>query len=365
MAAASALRTALAREDPALESTVVDSYKYAASVVSRVVSDGYLGMVKTIPQMYRFLYNRAERATEVGPFRTWINQFTASNLRGLLQDLKPDVVICTHAFPCGVMAEYKKQFSDAPPVLGVVTDFAVHSFWMHDNIERYAVATREMRAAMIERGIQPGRIIVSGIPISPTFGELCADSAGLRARLDLPRDRNIVLMMGGGLGIGPLSTMMQALDTMETAICAVVIVGRSTRSAERVLEAAHAVRYPVRALGFVGNVYDYMHAADVLITKPGGLTSAEALAAQLPMVLFKPLPGQEERNTRYLVDRHAALRVKRAHDLPGTIADLLQSESARAEMRAAMRRLAKPYAAREVAGVIQALAAEPGEEAIA
>jgi processive 1,2-diacylglycerol beta-glucosyltransferase len=365
MAAASALRAELAREDPGFESTVVDSYKYAASVVSRVVSDGYLGMVKTIPQMYRFLYNRAERATEVGPFRTWIHQFTASNLRGLMQEHKPDVVICTHAFPCGVMAEYKKQFSDAPPVVGVVTDFAVHSFWMHDNIERYAVATEEMRTVMTERGIRPGRIVVSGIPINPSFGKLPADSTGLRERLDLPRDRNIVLMMGGGLGIGPLSTMMQLLDTVESPICAVMIVGRSTRSAERVLEAAHDVHYPVRVHGFVGNVDDYMHAADVLVTKPGGLTSAESLAAQVPMVLFKPLPGQEERNTRYLVDRHAALRVKRANDLPRIIGGLLQSGSARDEMRAAMRVLAKPDAAREVAGVIRALAADPGEEAIA
>ena len=365
MAAASALRAELSREDPSFESTVVDSYKYAASVVSRVVSDGYLGMVKTLPQMYRFLYNRAEQATEVGPFRTWIHQFTAGNLRGMMQEYKPDVVICTHAFPCGVMAEYKKQFADAPPVVGVVTDFAVHSFWMHENIERYAVATPEMRATMIARGIRPERVIVSGIPVSPSFGHLPADVPALRAKLDLPRDRSIVLMMGGGLGIGPLSTMMKALDTLKLPICAVAIVGRSSRSGDRVLEAAHDVRYPVRVMGFVGNVDEYMHAADLLITKPGGLTSAEALAAEVPMVLFKPLPGQEERNTRYLVDRRAAIRVKRAHDLPRAISGLLSSESVRSDMRSAMRALAKPHAAHEVAGVIRAIAAEGSQEAIA
>jgi len=343
----------------------VDSYKYAASVVSRVVSDGYLGMVKTIPQMYRFLYNRAERATEVGPFRTWIHQFTAGNLRGLMHDLKPDVVICTHAFPCGVMAEYKKQFADAPQVVGVVTDFAVHSFWMHENIERYAVATEEMRAAMVARGIRPERIVVSGIPVSAAFGELPADVPALRAKLDLPRDRSIVLMMGGGLGIGPLSTMMRELDAIDAPICAVAIVGRSSRSAERVLETAHDVGYPMRVMGFVGNVDEYMHAADVLITKPGGLTSAEALAAEVTMVLFKRLPGQEERNTRYLVDRHAAVRVKRSQDLPRVIARLLSSDAARSKMRSAMRALAKPNAAREVAGVIRGLATESSREAIA
>jgi processive 1,2-diacylglycerol beta-glucosyltransferase len=137
------------------------------------------------------------------------------------------------------------------------------------------------------------------------------------------------------------------------------------KRAERVLDAAHDVQYPVRILGFVGNVDEYMHASDVLISKPGGLTSAEALAAQLPMVLFKALPGQEERNTRYLVERRAALRAKSAKQLTGMIAALLQSESKRAEMRAAMKALAKPDAAVMVAGVIRSLAAESGEEAIA
>jgi len=365
MAAASAVRAELTRLDPQFESTVLDSYKYAASVVSRVVSDGYIGMVKTIPQMYRFLYDRAEQATEVGPFRAWIHQFTAANLRPAIQNLRPDVVVCTHAFPSGVMAEYKKQFADAPPVVGVVTDFAVHRFWMHDNIDRYAVATPEMRGVMAAHGIESGRIAVSGIPIGSRFGEPVRDIEALRARRDLSRDRKIVLMMGGGLGIGPLSTVMRALDTIGIPVCAVVIVGRSSRSADRVLEAAHTVSYPVRVLGFVGNVADYMHAANILITKPGGLTSAEALAAEVPMILFKPLPGQEERNTRYLVERHAALRVRRAKDLPSAIASFLGSAQASNAMRAAMRSIAKPRAAQEIAEIVIHLAASGNEEAIA
>ena len=321
-------------------------------------------MVKTIPQMYRFLYNRAELATEVGPFRAWVHQFTAANLRPLLQELRPDVVICTHAFPCGVMAEYKKQFADAPPVMGVVTDFVVHAFWIHTNIDAYAVATPEMRAALIARGVPTHRIIVSGIPVRAEFGMPHGDRDALRMRLGLPLDRSTVLLMGGGLGIGPLESMMQALDRVQTPLCALAIVGRSARSEQRVLEYAHKVGYPVRVVRFVNNVHDYMHASDVLITKPGGLTSAEALVAQVPMVLFKPLPGQEERNTRYLVQRRAALRAKNTADLGRTVESLLQSEEKRAAMRAAMAQLGKPDAGAEIAAMIRALAADGarGEE---
>jgi processive 1,2-diacylglycerol beta-glucosyltransferase len=353
--AAHALRGALAETDPQFEAMVVDSYKYAASVVSRVVSDGYLRMVKTIPQMYRFLYDRAERATEVGPFRAWVHQFTAGNLRRLLQDLRPDVVVCTHAFPCGVMAEYKKQFADSPPVFGVVTDFAVHAFWIHKNIDGYAVATDEMRATLIARGVAPDRVVVAGIPIKASFSDVTRDPVALRTRLGLPLDRRVVLMMGGGLGIGPLEAMMRALDAVTEPLCAVAIVGRSKRSEQRVLEYAHRIHYPMRVERFVNNVQEYMHASDLLITKPGGLTSSEALAAELPMVLFKPLPGQEERNTRYLVQRRAAVRAKNEGDLTRTVQSLFASPEKLAQMRTAMEPLRKPHAAADIAHAICAV----------
>ena len=356
--AANAVSDALKVRDPHVETRVVDSYKYAASVVSRVVSNGYIGMVKTIPQMYRFLYNRAERATEVGPFRTWLHQFTAGNLRSLLQDERPDVVVCTHAFPCGVMAEYKKEFADAPPVVGVVTDFVVHSFWIHRNIEGYAVATTQMRNTLVARGVRRERIVVSGIPVNAKFAIPAPSQEVLRERLGLPRNRAAVLVMGGGLGIGPIETMMQALDGVETPLCAVVIVGRNARQEQRVLEAANAVHYPVRVLRFVDNVNEFMHACDVLVTKPGGLTSAEALVTNIPTVLFKPLPGQEERNTRYLVERKAALRAKSASDLTRNVQALLASEDKREQIRSAMMELGKPCAADEIAELIESLGAQ-------
>src|SRR5579884_2345081 len=170
--------------------------------------------------------------------------------------------------------------------------------------------------------------------------------------------------MGGGLGIGPLETMMQALEKVTTPLCALAIVGRSSRSEQRVLEYAHHVGYPVRVVRFVNNVHEYMHASDVLITKPGGLTTAEALAAQVPLVLFKPLPGQEERNTRYLVQRRAALRAKSAADLTRTVESLLVSGEKRETMRAAMAHIGKPDAAMEIAAAIRSLAAgaAQGEE---
>jgi processive 1,2-diacylglycerol beta-glucosyltransferase len=347
--------------DPDVRTQVVDSYKYAASVMSRVVSDGYLQMVKTIPQMYRYIYDRAERATEVGPFRTWAHQFTATNLRPLMEAERPDVVVCTHAFPCGAMAEYKRLFADAPPVAGIVTDFAVHAFWIHRNIDGYAVANDAVREVMIARGVAPERIVASGIPVRPEFVPGSESRKALRERLGLPQDRAIAMLMGGGLGIGPLERMMHSLDALETPLAVVVVAGRNARAEGRVRKAAESVGYPVRVLRFVDNVYDYMHAADAFITKPGGLSLAEALVASIPIVLYKPLPGQEERNARILCDAGAAVRTRRVDELPAALASLLADPVRRARTIEAEKRLARPEAAGEAAAMIARLVTERKE----
>ncbi|HEY1428709.1 MAG TPA: glycosyltransferase [Candidatus Tumulicola sp.] len=355
LSAAGAVCDGLHAVDPTVRTEIVDSYEYAALVVSRVVSDGYIQMVKTIPQMYRYIYDRAERATEVGPFRTWAHQFTAENLHRFMQKWVPDAVVCTHAFPCGAMAEYKRMYASAPPVFGIVTDYAVHGFWLHANIDGYAVASESVRSTMIARGIEPERIAASGIPVRPQFLPSAERAKALRERLNLPSDRFVVLMMGGGLGIGPLERMMRALEGVELPIALVVIAGRNARSERRVLSAAQSVSYPVRALSFVDNVYDYMHAADVFVTKPGGLSVAEALVAEVPLVVYKPLPGQEERNARVVSDAGAGLRVRRLDDLAATLRRVLTDADLRAKLAAGARTLARPNAAGEAASMIARL----------
>jgi processive 1,2-diacylglycerol beta-glucosyltransferase len=306
--------------------------------------------------MYRYIYDRAERATEVGPFRTWAHQFTAGNLRPLIERERPDVVVCTHAFPSGAMAEYKKLYDDAPPVVGIVTDFAIHAFWIHSNIEGYCVATDAMRDILISRGVEPQRIVVSGIPVDPRFARTAEPIESMRERLGLPRDRHIALIMGGGLGFGPLERILQSLDSVAAPIAAVVIAGRNSRVERRVLASAQSVAYPVRVLRFVENVYDYLHAADVFVTKPGGLSTAEGLAAEVPMVLCKPIPGQEERNVRVLTDWGAALRVRSLDELPGALTTALTDSGRRRRMVAAAQRYGRPDAARDAADLVARLA---------
>jgi processive 1,2-diacylglycerol beta-glucosyltransferase len=351
-AAAAAVRNALAEMKPGVETQTVDSYTYAAKMFSKVVADGYIGMVKTVPQLYRYIYDRAERSRDIPAFRRWVNQYTAANLRALVNERKPDVVVCTHAFPCGVMSEYKRQFGPDLPVVGIVTDFAVHPFWIYTNVDAYAVATPEIRQAMLARGVVAERIVVSGIPVDPRFERPRLPRDELRAALGLPRDGKVVLMMGGGLGIGPLDRMIRALGRVDVPLSGAIIVGRNARLEKRVRAIAEQTDYPLRVFGFVDNVYDYMHASDVLLSKPGGLTSSEALSAELPMVLVQPLPGQEERNTRYLVARRAAIRARGERQVAQAVREVLTSDERRERLGVQIAALRRPGAARAVAARI-------------
>jgi processive 1,2-diacylglycerol beta-glucosyltransferase len=162
-------------------------------------------------------------------------------------------------------------------------------------------------------------------------------------------------LMGGGLGIAPVERMLRALNSARVPLAAVVVAGRNARIGRRLSETAEGVEYPVRSLRFVDNVYDYMHAADLLVTKPGGLTTAEALVAQIPMVLCKPLPGQEERNARVLVEAGAAVRMRRVAELAAVVEELLADATWRGQMTAAARRIGRPNSAGEAAAMIARL----------
>jgi len=353
-AAAQAVCQSLAAGELDCGCEIVDSYRYASEVFHRVASNGYIGMVKVLPQLYGVIYEQAERATKVSGFKKWLHRYTALNLRQYVAELSPDVVVCTHAFPCGVMAEYRREFADAPHVVGIVTDFVVHPFWIHRNIDAYAVATPAMRQTLIARGVRPDRVAVTGIPIDERFG-LRPDRRGLRRALGLHPDRTTLLVMGGGVGIGPLEKAIVGIDRLAIDVQTIVVVGKNPALERRVAETANTLAHPVKVVGFVDNVFDYMQAADVLISKPGGLTSSEALSAELPLLMLRPLPGQEERNTRYLSDAGAGVRVQTARDLVQALERLLSNPKELEAMRARAKDLAKPHAAKDVAAMIRRL----------
>jgi len=339
---------------------IVDAYQHAVPFFSKIAADGYIRMVKIAPWMYGFLYDRVERARKVGSSRKWLSRLGAQNLHALIEAVQPSCVVCTHAFPCGIMADYKSTIDPKLPVVGIVTDYVVHPFWIYRNIDAYAVATPQMRDMLISRGINPSRVQTTGIPVDPRFG-LAPSKTQVRRELGFGTlgARRLALVMAGGLGIGPLEMMLRGLEDASHPVAAVVLTGKNARREARLREWVSRLSYPVFVRGFEDNVYDYMHAADILLTKPGGLTISEALVARIPMVLVKPLGGQEERNTRHFLKHRAALRAYTREDVTRAVERLLDAQPRdRERLFSRAEALRRPEAAADVAQIVRRLVGE-------
>jgi processive 1,2-diacylglycerol beta-glucosyltransferase len=237
----------------------------------------------------------------------------------------------------------------------VVTDFDVQGMWLTRHVDRYFVALDETRAHLERLGVPPATITVSGIPIDPVFA-VPKDVRAMRAKHGLAPDRTTILVSAGGFGVGPVDALIHILLELQHPSQLVVICGRSVELKARLDELADArpahVSPALYVVGYTTEIDEYMAAADLLVGKPGGLTSSEALARGLALVIVHPIPGQEERNADHLLEAGAAIRCNNLPALAWKIDRLLGDPARVAAMQASAQRLARPQAARDIAATL-------------
>jgi processive 1,2-diacylglycerol beta-glucosyltransferase len=253
-----------------------------------------------------------------------------------------------------VLAAFKEKHGLATPLVGCVTDFVVHPYWLYPNVELYTVAQEDLKEDLVARGVPRERIRVTGIPIGKRFTEK-EDKNELRRCLDLGDGRPVILVMGGGLGMGSVDWVVETVEDLRKPMHVVIFAGRNRKKLASLRNSLQNHGNPdisVKVLDYVDNVPEYMKAADLLVTKPGGLTSSEALACGLPFLIVRPLPGQEYRNTRYLVERKVARRVKGKKDLAQAIEQFLDNPQLIARIKERAAAMAVPDSASRIAQVI-------------
>jgi processive 1,2-diacylglycerol beta-glucosyltransferase len=221
-------------------------------------------------------------------------------------------------------------------------------------IDVYAVASDEAKAQLIGWGVSPNRIVLCGIPVDPAFS-LPFDKAEITQALGLDPRRPVVLVMGGGMGPVPLDQIVLALERCDLPLQVLAVCGRDQAQKLRLEQLRGKVALDVHVFGWSDNVPELMSAADILVSKPGGVTIAEAMAVGLPMILTHPIPGPEERHIRYLEQRGIAVRAPTFEELAPLVHHLLAKPEKLAEIRRRSRELARPDAAHAVAQVAQAL----------
>ncbi|MEJ2794741.1 glycosyltransferase [Iodobacter sp. LRB] len=348
--AAEAIRAYAHLGDTPLEVVHLDVMQYVTAGFRKLYTDFYIKLVNNAPALWGYLYNFTNDAQADSSIEKLRKKLERMNARALLKEIaafNPDAIICTHFLPAEILSRLLSKGVVDYPVWVQVTDFDLHRMWVHEGMAGYFAANEEVAFRMQAQGIAAEKISVSGIPIMPGFAavasrEECAAEFGLDAK------RTTILLMGGGAGLGSLDTIAARLLTLEGDFQLIVMAGKNevALAALQVL----SLRYPGRVLpqGFTHKVERLMACADLVVTKPGGLTTSECLAMGLPMIVNAPIPGQEERNADFLLEQGVALKAFDAVTLEYRIRYLLDNPARLAEMSTKARALGRAAAGRQV-----------------
>jgi processive 1,2-diacylglycerol beta-glucosyltransferase len=352
--AAEAICSAARAAQPAVRATHLDLLTLVPREFRKLYAEQYIKLVEKLPQLWSWLYSKSDRPSRdsiPGKLKRAIEDLNTRKLDAEIARLKPDAILCTHFLPAELLSRRRAAGKTLPPLWVQVTDFDVHALWVHPHVDRYCVANEEVAFRLADRGVPRERISVTGIPVMPQFAEPL-DRASCARELGIAPDRFTVLMMAGGAGVGSLDELARRLLCLPRDLPLVALAGRNAALLERLKELAREHPGRLFPLGFTTTVERVMTAADLVVTKPGGLSVSECLAKCKPMLLVSPIPGQEERNADYLLESGAALKAIDATTLEFKLARLLAEPRRLAAMSEAARRIATPEAARAVLQLI-------------
>jgi processive 1,2-diacylglycerol beta-glucosyltransferase len=341
--AAEALREAFVARDPAREVHHVDLLATAPRGVRAVYGTGYEMVAERAPALWGRVYRATDGATaDLARWGPAANRLLFRDFRRLLLARAWNVCVTTHFLP-GQLAAGRPGL---PPFAMVVTDFTLHRFWVQPRVRRVFVATGAMAAELRVR--VPGvRVDATGIPVAPAFAAAPPRDEARRT-LGLDPERRVALVMGGGLGLGVEEAALAALDAAPGDVQVVAVCGRNEAARARLASLALAPgRLAVH--GFAQGMERFLAAADVVATKPGGLTTSEALALGRPLVLTRAIPGAEDGNLRALTDAGAALSGQDAASLREAFRRAFGTPGVLEALSAAARGLGRADAAADVA----------------
>ena len=352
--ASKAIERALEDSADPLEVRTLDAIELARPWFIWLYVRPYWWMLRHAPGMWRRLFDRRQRKRHRSTAPHWVFRRGCAETLRQLKAFAPRLVIVTEIGAAEIAALGKREGWFNAPILAVHTDLDTEPPWAKREIDVFCVASDQARAQLIEWGVSPNRILVCGIPIDPAFA-LPFDRPELLRALGLDPNRPVVLVMGGGMGPVPLDEVVQSLEKCGLPLQVLAVAGHDQVMRARLEALRSKVALQLHPFGWSENIPELMAAADVVITKPGGVTTAEALAAGRPMVLTHPIPGPEEVHIRYLEQNGVAFRARRLEEIPLLVFRLLGNRQQLAEIGRRARELARPDASHAVAQVSRAM----------
>ncbi len=350
--AAMAVKKALEELKPDAEIFLMDSLEYVTGFFRISYLRTYLLLVNRFSDCWGFFYhliNNFYVNILISKIRRYANWLNSRRLAEFLLEFKPDVVVSTHFLASEVISNLKKKGLLKTHLINVLTDYRLHAFWIAPNIDTYVVATEDTKRDLLSWKIEPSKIWVTGIPVAPEFSRTHEDKPALQKRLGLKQGLFTILVVGGGFGMGPMESIVKVLDELGHPVQVMAVCGYNQKLRQRIRTLKNRVQVEVHDLGFVENMHELMEVSDILISKSGGVTVTEALAEKLPMIVVSPIPGQETRNSLFLVRHGAAIQVTGLVHLRAILKLICDDRRQIDRMKENIERIRRPYAAFEIA----------------
>jgi processive 1,2-diacylglycerol beta-glucosyltransferase len=356
--AAEAIEKAFNQQQAAHEVRHVDTLKFTNKLFDRLYSKAYIDMCNNAPDLLGWLYNHFDKPWSHDQFKLAFDKLNTRPFVKMLEEYNPDIAVCTHFLPAEIISWLKTKTLPHCAQAIVVTDADIHAMWLCRHYDQYFVALEEARVYLEHLGVPAAKISVSGIPIDPVFA-VPKDKQQMRRKHGLDLDKTAILVSAGGFGVGPIHNLVLAAAELRHPAQLLVMCGHNDELKTRVdalaadLPASCAV--VIKTFGYTREMDELMAASDLLMGKPGGLTSVEALSKGLVFVIVSPIPGQEERNADHLLEAGVAIRCNNLPALAYKIDKLLDDQSRFQAMRSKALSLARPNAARDIVSTLLSL----------
>jgi len=350
MQAAKALK-AVCEEKQCASAEAVDILDYTPGYFRSLYKGSYLEIVKRMPEFWGYLYDRSykfKKPAITTRLHHALGNMHLSQLLKYVKDFKPDGIIFTHFLGWDALGALKKLRFLNMPFFCVVTDFAVHGLWINKYVDKYYVASEGEKRVLRFHDIKDADIMVTGIPVSPDFAKSYSKKA-LRECLSIKPETPTVLMISGRYNLTGYEQLLRSFEDVGEYIHIIVLAGKNKSLELKMKNIASGLKNKkVTIMGMVNNMHELMQASDIVISKPGGLTTSEVLASSTLMAVIDPIPGQEQRNSDYLLESGVAVRIHDMETGGRKIADLLYNRRRLAIMRRHLKYVSRPRAAYDI-----------------
>lgn len=351
--AAQAIELTLREIAPEARVKNLDVLELTNATFRRLYGRAYLDLVNRAPQLLGYFYDLLDQPSRSGKqrgdrLRLALEKINLRPFLALLCDAPWDLVINTHFLPAEIVASLRRKQKLRLPQVTATTDFETHRLWVNQPCEHYYTATEEGARYLQHWGVPAEDITAAGIPIHPVFTR-AKDRRLMLKKHGLDADLPVVLQLAGGFGVGPVARLFEALLKVDQPLQLVAVSGKNEKVGAELKAIQIPPRHRAMVLGFTHDIDELMAVADLVVSKPGGLTTSETLARGAAMVIVNPIPGQETRNSDFLLEQGAAIKINNIATLPYKIGCLLGNPERLAQLQANAARIARPRAALDIA----------------